>query len=169
MSAAATSVGVVSTDAIRRAPVTAIEVGAVVGDDHKGSARRERVGSVAEHSPPLGFGKLEVRHEHEVERGLGWFIARDVGDDGLELDAARRCERGGLVERDVGEVDGRRRPSTLRQPDRVAALPRGEVQRPAGPEVGGLGNDELVGVDRPHQLGRPVAVVPGVAIQDPKT
>ena len=54
---------------------------------------------------------------------------------------------------DQGEVDGGDLPAALGQPERVAPLAGGQVDRPARRQPGQLRGDELVGRRRPDQLG----------------
>src|SRR4029079_18317442 len=53
------------------------------------------------------------------------------------------------------------------QPDRVAALARGQVERPSGREVGALRLHEPVRSGRPDQLGGGVPLVPGIGVHGP--
>ena len=57
-------------------------------------------------------------------------------------------------------------PPRRAQPDRVAAFARGQVQRPAGRQVGQLLGYEPVRLRRPDQVARGVPLVPAVRVHE---
>ena len=96
-------------------------------------------------------------------RGSGVYSS-EIRDDPLCLHAARAGEPARLLEADLGEVDARHLPAALGQPDRVAALTAGDVERPPGRQRRRLLDEEPVSRARPDQLAAGVAPVPGLAV-----
>ena len=87
--------------------------------------------------------------------------ARALASDGLVSNVALILGVAGAdpVEGPPGDVAGRHGPALLRPPDRVAALPRPDVECPTRFEVDDLVDEGAVRVAAPHPLAA-VAVVP---------
>jgi len=95
-------------------------------------------------------------------------IVEQVGGDPPRIDTARVGEPAGLLKRDLGEVDAGHAPALLRQPDRVAALAAGEIERGSRSKSGRLGHEEAVRLARPEQLAAAIAAVPLNAVHRSK-
>ena len=139
------------------------EVGRVVAEHEERPARRQRVGGHAQGLRQLLVRELEVEDCDEIERVALRHVLEHVRDDPLDFDAAARGELLRLREGDVGEIDARRAPALLGQPDRVAPLAAGEIERAAGFEALDLRGEVAVRPRAPKKLGAGIARVPVLA------
>jgi hypothetical protein len=107
-----------------------------VPDDEQGTAGCHRLGRIAQHGFRLSRRQLQVGNQHDVEgAGLRPVPVHDVGDHPLHLEPLRGGQRPTLVDGDRGEVHRGRPPVARGQPQRVAALTRGEVEHYAGVDL----------------------------------
>ena len=102
---------------------------------------------------------MQIEEQDEVVRAGVRLVVEQVGTDergrqGISLGTRQRLGDG-----DLGEVDARHFPPARREPDRVAALAAGEVERASGLELGYLRNEEAVRLV-PDVLDPRVARVP---------
>ena len=156
-----TSSAVISTAGSVGPPTPSVKLSEVVADPQERPAGADRVVGVAHRGATLRGRELEVGHQAHVVRRIA---PPRRGVRAHPRDVERLGQRPPLVETGLGEVDGGDLPALPSQPDRVATLPAGEVERPAGREPRQLRLDELVRPGRPHELARAVALVPRLGI-----
>ena len=149
---------------VGRTAVAVVEVVALVRDDEERPARADERRGVSERAGERLGGQLQVADEHEVGR-LELRRGGHVGEGRDQLDVAGSRDGRGLLERDGRELDELGLPALLREPDGVAPLAAGEVQRTTRPDPvemrRDLLDDERVGSRGPDELARGVPLVPG--------
>jgi hypothetical protein len=105
-----------------------------VADDQQRAAGDQRRRSPGQHPAAQVGAYLEVGDEHEVEGRAGRLVLAQIGDHPVHLavrDAVGGAQLAPLFQAHLGEVHRSYRPAAFGQPDRVAALPGGQVERPA--------------------------------------
>jgi hypothetical protein len=134
-----------------------------VSHDQQRAARDQRRRGPGQDLTAQFGAHLEVGDEHEVEGRAGRLVLAQIGDHPVHLavrDAVGGAQLAPLFQADPGEVDRSHRPAAFGQPDRVAALSGGEVERPARRQPAQLLRHELVRVHRPLELRTGVPVIP---------
>ena len=130
---------------VLRPAVAVVEVLAVVGDYQQSAPGRDAVRGRAHYLAPLIGPQLQVEDQHEIE--CAWFgsVIQQVGSDSLWVRPSLCCRSSRFFESGLREVESRRVPPALREPDRVAAFAAGEVESSARRQARRLRDEEAVG------------------------
>ena len=146
---------------ILRTTVTFGDVLAVVPDDDQRAAGRHCGRATAEERLAFARRPMQVDVRDQVPHLVTERPGGEVGDDPVEIDAGRLRAGAPAGHADRREVDTGDLPPALREPDRVATLAAGEIDRAARGDVElahQLG-EEPVRFDAPH-LSLGVAGIP---------
>ena len=125
-------------------------------------------GGTEQHGVDLLRWEVQVADQCQVVATGRDRLDRDVrdlpGEPGRGRGLLLRSQRLGSLDRDGGVVESERPPSHPSQPERVASLAAGQVDRPADRESFALGADEPVRFEAPDQIAVGVPLIPVLGV-----
>jgi len=121
-------------------------VGGVMADHEQGPTGREGGCGMREHLAALLGGKVQVHHNHDVERGWRSLPLDDIGLDPGHFHATVGRQSPCLGQPGTREVDAGHTPTLRGEPHRVTPLATGKVERPTRNECVQLLDEKAVRV-----------------------